>query len=274
VDTRKPLAVALISVAMLPGCAALMGVVGKPRVTDVRPRITRLDFHGIDLAFDVDVHNPYPVSIRTPLVRYGLDIAGTPVVRSEAPVDVDLPAQATGTLALPVGLKYRDVWRTFRKARRGREVDYTLSGAVLFSALGRPFELPLKHRGTFPVLHLPEFSDVTFRLSDVGLGGAGITIEASVTNPNVFDIDIRGLGYTLKVGEIELAGLKASTAGGIGPDQTGRLSLTGRVSAGPAIVRLLRGGGLGRPGLVPEGMIKTPYGDVELPPRRDETNRP
>ena len=261
--TRGLLALAAL-VAVVPGCAALTEVIGKPKLRAVRLKITGIDLQGVGLSFDVDVENPYFVPIRAPLVRYGLDIAGAEFLRSEAPLKVDLPADNIGTLTVPVHLSYSKLWSAYRSLKGAREVDYTLRGALGLRVLGQSFDLPLSHSGKFPVLRVPRFSDVRFHLSDVSLRKAKITVDALVTNPNVFEIGIDGLGYVLKVGDVQLGGLSAATAGTIGSDQSGRLTLTGEVSAVGALLQLLKGGRAGKASLVPSGSIKTPYGAARL----------
>ena len=56
---------AMVLAVLMAGCASL-DIAGRPEVRAVRPRITGIDFGGVDLAFDVDVNNPYPMAIRSP----------------------------------------------------------------------------------------------------------------------------------------------------------------------------------------------------------------
>ncbi len=50
----------LITFCILPsvGCATLP-LAEKPEVKAINPRITGIDFSGLDMAFDVSVNNPY-----------------------------------------------------------------------------------------------------------------------------------------------------------------------------------------------------------------------
>jgi LEA14-like dessication related protein len=105
---------------------------------------------------------------------------------------------------------------------------------------------------------------VRFRVSEASLVRAKLTIEATVTNPNTFEIDIQGLGYDFKAGEVHLGGLKASTSAAIAPGGTGQLTVVGEVSAARTALQLLAGSRLDKPTLVPTGTIKTPHGTVKL----------
>ena len=249
-------------VAYVTGCATV-NVIRRPEIQAVRPRVMGIDFQRVDLAFDVDVNNPYPMAIRTPEFRYGLDIEGTEFLSSEGFSKIDLPALKTGTVTLPVRLPYADLWRTFRNLADAPEVGYTLHGAVIASALGQWFEVPLKHSGTFPILRPPTLSDLKVQLSDVSLRGAKIITDAAMKNPNAFALGIRNLGYVLNIGDQQVGGLTASTAETIGAGKTGQLRLTGAVSASDALSKII-GGGISGAKVELSGSIETPYGQVQV----------
>lgn len=249
-------------VAHVTGCAGL-NVVKRPEVRAVRPRVTGIDLRGVDLAFDVDISNPYPMAIRAPEFRYGLDVEGNSFVSSRERAKIDLPALRTGTVTLPIRLTYVDLWRTFRDLEGAPEVAYTLHGAVLASALGQSLELPLKHSGTFPVLRPPTLSDVRMQLSDVSLQSARIVADVAMKNPNVFPLGLENLGYSLKIGDEQVAGLTASTTEKIGTGETGQLRLTGTVSASDALTKILRSG-IGAAKLALSGSVETPYGPAQV----------
>jgi LEA14-like dessication related protein len=254
----------IILVSMLISGCALLQEIRKPEIVSVRPKIAGIDFEGINMAFDIDVNNPYPLPIRTPRFRYGIAIQGNEFFKGEAESGINLPAVQVGTLTLPVQLSYKNLWQQFQGLSHAREVDYTLSGALLFSALGSSFELPLSHNGTFPVLRPPTFSNIRVNVPEVSLTGAKISVDADVKNPNVFDLGIQNLGYVLKIGGEEIGGLTASSAGTVGAGESSRLSLAGEISAASSLLRLIRGGRLGEAMLVPSGAIQTPYGIVTL----------
>lgn len=247
------------------GCATVSSM-DKPEVRNVSPRITGVDFHGLDMAFDVDVSNPYPLPIKTPRFRYGIDIEGSRFFDSEATSQLNLPANGIGTATLPVRLSYVDMLQTYRNLADAPEADYTLRGALILPVLGRSFEVPVSHSGTVPILRPPTFSNIDVDLANVSLLKARIQADAAMKNPNAFAVGIKNLGYALKLGGVELGGLKATTASTLEAGQTGRLSLAGEVSAASAIASMIRGGKIGDAEIIPSGSIQTPYGAVPFRP--------
>ena len=248
----------------LPFVGELLGTVAKPTVEGVHPRITGLDFKGINLAFDVDIKNPYSVPIKSPKFKYGLDISNEEFLASEEAIDISLPARNVGTATLPVRLTYTDLWQGYRALRDAEEVPYNLRGSLVLPVLGRNFELPLSKSGKFPVLRVPKFSNVEVKVPKLSFDGASIAIKADMKNPNIFALGIEKLGYVLKSSDTVLGALAASSVDAIEPGETQPFSFEGEFSALPALANILSGKILDVE-VVPVGSLNTPYGVVELP---------
>lgn len=254
----------IIFVGLSAGCSSL-GVLPKPKVETVTPRITGIDFQGIDMDFDVGVSNPYPVPIKTPQFKYQIDIQDKELMKSDHTAKLDLPAGKTGTVKLPVRMGYADVLRIGQRLGSAQEIPYTLKGELIVAALGESFSLPVSHAGSVPVLRPPTFTSPTLNVTDRSLTKAGVAINAKMQNPNKFEINIKDVGYQLMVGDIEVGNLKATSADKIAGGGSAPVSLTGEVSGATALAQLLKGKGLGVPKIIPSGFIETPYGKAKLP---------
>jgi len=252
--------VAALVLLMLPGCALF----GRPTIDDVRPKIKAVDLGGVTLAFEVDVRNPYFVSVVSPGFQYGIDVEGEEFIAPQESGEFRVPARSVGTVVLPVRLEYLSLIRAYETLRELNQFTYRLHGTLRFRALGWTFKLPLSYEGVAPVVRPPRFSNVRARFARSGLTSAIVTVEADMHNPNIFDVGIDSLGYVLRLGETQVGNVTAATAGKIAAGKTGRLTLTGRISAAGALLRLARGGSLGAPSIRPTGTIETPYGAVKL----------
>jgi LEA14-like dessication related protein len=250
-----------LALALLSGCAHLLDLVGRPSVAAVRPRVTGIDLESVSLAFDLDINNPYPVPLKSSHVKYGFDVEGAQLFESGEPVTLDIPAKGTGTMTLPVRLAYADISKVHGKLADAKEFDYTIRSSVALAAGERSYELPLSHSGTLPILRRPTFSNISLNRSEPTLDGAGLTIEADMLNPNVFELGVKQLGYLINLGDTEVGELTASTADSVGAGKSTRITLTGKISAAKALLGLK---GLGSPSISPSGAIETPYGAVRL----------
>jgi len=252
----------------LGGCGStrsLLGQLGqKPEITGVHPRITGLDLSGVNLAFELDVANPYSVPIHSPNFKYALDISGSQFAESSETAAVDLPARKTGTVTLPLRVGYADLRKTYNNLKGAKEIPYTLRGALVLPVAGESVELPVKKSGSFPVLHLPHVSGIRPSLSNVGLGGGTLDVKANFTNPNAFALGLQSLGYAVKLGDVELGSVTASTLGSVAAGETREVDLSGNLSAGN-LTQVLGGTRLGQIQLEATGTLETPYGKVPLP---------
>ena len=257
-------------VPLMTGCETIKSLgllegLKKPEIRSITPRITGLNFKAIDMAFDVDVHNPYSVALKTPKFKYGLDLADQSFLESDALAEADLPANDTGTITLPVQLGYKDIWKGFQQFKDASEVPYTLKGALVVTPFGKDIELPMQKKGVFPILKPPKFSDYQFAKPDISLGKAKVALDMAVQNPNVFGMNLENLGYALKLGEIEVGNLKATPLGELKAGESQRVKLTGSISGIDAVKQILSGDALGMVQLTPVGSITTPYGKVKPP---------
>jgi LEA14-like dessication related protein len=248
------------SLALAGGCSSMQ----RPEIRGVRPHITGIDLQGVNLAFDVDIHNPYPIAMRTPRFLYGIDIEGSEFIKSQAPVAIDVPAGQIGTAKLPARLEYAQLWSTYRSLASAKEVRYHLHGTVPVSVLGQTHDLALAHDGVFPVLRLPtiDVDDVDF--SDVSLSKAKTTVAATLRNPNAFALGAKDLGYALIVDEIPVGRVSANTLESIPAGGTGRLQLNGEITARSLLTRILQGGGFSNAKVSANGTLETPFGPEKL----------
>ena len=264
---KNPLAFALVAamaLSSLPGCAALFDTIGRPTVEAVRPKIKSIDLRGVTVAFEVDVKNPYYVPLVSPRLQYGIDVEGAEFIAAQESEGLDVPARGAGTLVLPVRLDYANLAKAYQTLSKLNEFTYKLHGALAFSVFGKTARIPLSHEGKAPVVRPPSFSNISVRYSKASWASATVTVEADVSNPNVFAMGINDLGYALKIGEASVSDVKGGTGGNIGPGKSGRVKLVGRISAAAALLKIAKGAKLGAPNIRPTGSIDTPYGAIKL----------
>lgn len=257
------LTTAVIVLQISLGCAMLPANM-KPQVVGVTPRVTSIDLKGIDLAFDLDIKNPYPTALKTPEFTYDLNIAGMSFASREATATLNIPARSTGTTTLPVRIDFADLFSLSQNLKGANEAPYSIGGRFIVPVAGQRIEVPFSHEGTFPVLRIPKFSNIRVNPGGISLTGAKIDVQADMVNPNVFAIGLSGLGYSLELGGVKLGDITARTADSLAPGAKGTLSLSGKLSAKDAITSLAEGAKLGRVRIVLRGKIQTPYGEVNL----------
>jgi LEA14-like dessication related protein len=254
---------------VLIGCSgytkSVLGMGKRPSIKSISPRIAGIDFQGINLIFDLEVDNPYSVAIKSPRFKYGMDIQDNEFMKSETTSKLSLPAKGVGTVSLPVRMEYVTLWRTYQGLKGANEVPYTMRGAMVASALGKDIELPMEKSGVFPVMRVPRFSSTKVKTSDVSLTKAKVAVTAMVMNPNAFTLGLDELGYDIKIGDIVLGSVKATTLKKIAPGESREMTLTGALSGYQAVQQLLSGSKIGKAEIKPTGFMKTNYGKIKMP---------
>ena len=233
-----------------------------PVLESLSPRITSIDFGGVNLEFHARIRNTLPVAIQTPRFRYAIAIEDRDLAKGTHASGIDLPASGVGTATLPVRLSYADILAIAASLKNQNEAAYRLTGALLIPALGREFELPLSHDGTVPILKTPHFDDFRIESPEISGTKAKFTILAKIENPNGFALGIDQMGYSVRIGEISLGTLGASTTSRIAAGGNSTLRLEGQVSLLSAAFQILTGGRVGDVKIAPTGTIDTPWGRV------------
>jgi LEA14-like dessication related protein len=256
--------VLLFALIFTSGCS-LLADLQRPEIMKITPSIKGIDFQGIDMMFDIDVNNPYPIRLQSPGFDYAFKIEGSRLFESESATKVDLPAKKVGTIQLPARFTYTELFKSASGLINKPAAEYELSGNFKFTPFGREIILPFSKTGNFPILKLPKITVSNVDLSDVGITGAKLKVDSVIGNPNIFGIDFEDIGYKLKLGDLDIGGLKADSAEKIKAGKEGKLSLTAEVSGISIISKLLKGVDIGNAKISPTGSIKTPYGSVKLP---------
>lgn len=259
---RSLIALALLLIGQAVGCSTTR----QPEVRAVNVDVRSIDFNGVGAVFNVDVYNPHAVRLKIPKLEYAIDVAGTEFIRAEQSPDIDLPAGGVGTLPLPVQMEYARLRTISARLKDASEIPYRLRGTAIVTGLDRPCDVTLKHKGKLPMLRLPSFSSPRVRFADASLTGARVALEVDVHNPNVCDLGLADISYSLSFGPIPVGHVRASALGELAPGSSGKLSLTGEVTAAGILQQLARGEKLGGFVMAWSGTVQTPYGSVTLPP--------
>lgn len=259
---------------LLQPCSAVLSLIAwllpggcgesKPRIEYVEPRVTAIDWRGVNLAFDVGVKNPLPVPLRAAGGRYAVDIAGQQFVRSDAVPPLDVASRGRGEVVLPARFEYARILGLVRDWEDAAEVPYRLSGAIAFELAGQPMELPFAHDGEIPMLKMPEIEITGIKTGDIGFEGVSVTITAEIENPNAFPLGIGDVGFAVTLGGVTLAEMSTRTPREIKRGGKGSLEFTARASALDAVSSILNARDLSQVRVHMRGALDTPFGSVSV----------
>jgi len=234
-------------------------------IVAVQPHVSGLDWKGIDLRFDVELSNPYPVPIVSPRFAYDLDVAGSVFLSGKEGTSVSIPASATGTVSLPIRIAYEDLWRRDHALFDANHVFFQLRGTLVFRTLGQNHSLPFSYAGPMALLRPLWIEPTGVRIVSHSPSHAVVEVEAAVTNPNMFAAGLQDMEFRFTFAELVTGRITAEAPREIGSRLKKTITLRGEVSGAEATIRLLREGSLGLPLVEAKGGLNTPYGLVRIP---------
>ncbi|HEY7957793.1 MAG: LEA type 2 family protein [Polyangia bacterium] len=183
----------------LGGCALLGDLVQRPSVSLRRVDVTSVSFQGIAVNFVLAVNNPNPIGVDLARLVYQITVDGHQFADGHTNSAAHVPAQGTGEVVIPVGIKFVDFAQSLASLFTKQKVPYTLATKLGFGTPAGVLEIPLSTSGTLPVPRLPDVHIASARLGEVGLTGATFNLLLGVHNPNTFAVPLGALSYRVTV---------------------------------------------------------------------------
>ena len=225
---------AIVAAATLSACFSLYlsSEIRQPTATIVAVEIERLSFEDASLRLDVRIINPNAVRMELVALEYTLVIEGVELVKADVDRRVVFRASDSAVVPVPVTFRY-DALRSVVRALAQDESPYELT-------IGLTFRLPVldkvkvaaTHKGTLPVVRLPDVRVASLRLQGLTLQAADLVVGLEVTNPNGFGLSLSSLDYRFAVGAESWVTGTARPAVQIGSRQKGRVDIPVKLDFG------------------------------------------
>ncbi|ETI62604.1 LEA type 2 family protein [Marinomonas profundimaris] len=189
-------------IVLLSGCSALQKTmeVSKPKALVTGVSVDSLSMEAVTLLVDVEVSNPNSFAIKT--AGFDLDfLINDRKIASVAQADsnLTLPAKGKNSLQLPVTLTFDQVMKSVEGLSTNTEFNYAIDGNVVVNlpVLG-DWNMPVSFSGVLPIPKQPEVVFKEVSVDAIGFSGVQLHVDLSITNPNVFEINLQDVSYALK----------------------------------------------------------------------------
>lgn len=264
-------ALVLLWAVLLGGCQSLDDILKaapKPTARITAAKLQGLSLEKVDLVFDVEVSNPYGVSLPLVELGYAIGSGGQRIVDGTAKPSGAVPANGAKVIQIPAGIEFASLLTAVKGVRPGSVVPFTadLNLGVDAPVVGR-MDLPLSRSGELPVPAVPQVSLVGFDIGALRLDEVDATARLRVKNTNQFDLDLAKLGLDLALGGKQVARTSLASTAHLAPGQSTMLDVPVSFSPrsfGTGMFNLLRGAeaGYGISGSLEAG---TRFGPLALP---------
>lgn len=186
-------------------CAWLSGLVEKPKLSLQRVDLTSISFDGLAANFVIGVVNPNPIGAKLARLGYQITIDGHQFAEGAGPSGLNVPAKGTGSVTLPVAVKWTELAQSLASLFTKTQVAYGLATKLGFDTPAGILTVPLSTNGTFPVPQLPDVSFSNASIGSVNASGAYLQLGLSMRNKNAFPIPIGNLNYAVAVQGVSVA---------------------------------------------------------------------
>lgn len=166
-------------------------------------QIQDLSSEGLSLVFYVKIKNTSSKTYYLSKYSYRFVINESEYIRLETPLGKNLGITASGEtmIALPVKITYELLFKALGDIREADKLQCYLMGELTFSDERKERGThPIAFSGEFPIFRAPEIEFEALKLNTLTIGGADITFEAKLKNPNGFDINVERIRYSIKMG--------------------------------------------------------------------------
>jgi len=184
------------------GCAALQQIanIQEPKLDVQNVRFTGMSFEDIDLAFDIKIKNPNPLSATLAALDYDFQINDASFLKGQQEKQISILANGESTVEIPLTLNFKDLYNTFQALKNQDSSAYKLMCGLSFNlpVLG-PTRIPVSKSGNLPNLKLPDVSIGSLKLNKISLTGADLDLKLNVKNANTFSFLLNKLNYDFVV---------------------------------------------------------------------------
>ncbi|MEO8163870.1 MAG: LEA type 2 family protein, partial [Betaproteobacteria bacterium] len=230
------------------GCQSMQDILGgvqKPSARVIGASIRGLSLENIVLLFDVEVENPYAVSLPLIDLGYTLTSGGSKFLEGTVKPSGSIPAHGKQVIQLPATVPFASLMAALKGVKPGAIVPYTADFRIGVEAplLGR-LDLPLSKSGELPVPAVPQVEVSSLSMGKLGLDQITATAKLQIKNPNQFPLDLKKLGVNFALGGLDVGSTRLANPANIAPGQTATLEIPLSFSprtVGVGLLNLLRG---------------------------------
>jgi len=186
------------------GCAELAKHADtiKPTAKLTGTRLANITFDQVDLVFDLAVENKNPIALDLAGLDYDLKIENQSLVSGVTAKAVNLKANATSPVQLPVTLKFDDLKKLPGELWKKDRLAYDLQTKfnINLPVIGN-YAIPVSKQGELPVPKTPGIKIKDVKIKNLSFTNAELVAQVEVSNPNDFDLGLSNLNYQLNVNQ-------------------------------------------------------------------------
>ncbi|HPJ39092.1 MAG TPA: hypothetical protein PLT75_11645 [Spirochaetota bacterium] len=179
----------LILLCVAVSCASLQSYIDKRPQVRIRDfDIKSISFRDIDLLFDMEISNPYPIGLKLEQVKFRVDIEKNKLFETTTTKGFRIRAAGTESTPLVVNLEYSRIAAIVRDYRNKEYLTCDISGELVIPlpkipGLPKTYTYPFKVTRKIPAIK-PHISIANFRVKAPSMADIQSAIRNSAKNLN------------------------------------------------------------------------------------------
>ncbi len=242
--------VILHSLLTTSGCAIIDAILGEGRVQEPVVNVESVNvgdvsFEALKLLFDINIENPNQLGITLSSFDYELLLNEKSFVRGDQPEGMQIEAEASNTVRVPISLTFRDIIESVQSVVDQDSSQYQFKSGFAFNlpVIG-DVRIPVSRTGAIPVIKKPSLNIASFNIKNISFTGADAVLRLKLNNPNFFSFELKQLQYNFSIDGINVLRGTADKSITITQDDESTIEIPlslNFVDFGQSIYRILRG---------------------------------
>ena len=197
-NTKRRICFFLVLLGILSGFAASMSLEEDIQITLQEKRIKDFDLSGLSLVFYLNIKNSSSRTYYISSYDYGFLVNQQEFFRLQRSLEsiIKIDPRKNKLLSFPIKITFAHLFRLVEGIEKEDKAEGAWTGSMAFSdgkkERGR---LSFDFSGEFPIFKKPEVKFLSLQVRDLTIGGADIVFEATVANPNAFDLTVERINY-------------------------------------------------------------------------------
>jgi LEA14-like dessication related protein len=163
---RYGLILMTVAVLMLnAGCQTVESVLAfkKPKASLIGLRFGEITLTSADIMFNVEIENPYSVSMPLTNMDYALSTSDKPLLSGKAKLASIIDAKSSKVITLPATISYREIAKAFSNIMPGSQIPYKADlGLSVDTPVFGTILLPLTRQGQISVPSIPKLNEINW----------------------------------------------------------------------------------------------------------------
>jgi len=240
----------IVPVLLFSGCAVIDAILGEGRIQEPVVNVESVNvgdvsFESLELLFDINIENPNKLGISLSSFDYELLLNEKSFVRGDQPEGMQIEAEASNTVRVPISLTFRDIIESVQSVAGQDSSSYQFKSGFAFNlpVIG-DVRIPVSRSGAIPVIKKPTLNIASFNIENISFTGADAVLRLKLNNPNFFSFDLEQLQYNFSIDGVNIVQGSADQGIKVNPDSESTIDIPlslNFVDFGQSIYRILRG---------------------------------